>query len=253
MDNVVTTDDKTDKIYSLETTRSVDQEFVLNRILSKNPGLHREAVGASINLYHEALSELVMNGYSVNTDLFRMVPQIKGLAEPGGWNPQKNSIYISITQGKKLRQEIQDTTVEILGDRQSSIYVSGTQDAATRATDLSATAGRNFTVMGKNIKVVGTDPAVGVTLTAAKGGTVTKLDADMLVLNERSRLILLLPAGLKDGEYTLTVTTQFSASATLLKQPRSASQTIYIGEAPSGGGGGNSGGDDGGIEDNPLA
>lgn len=82
MDNAVTTDDKTDKIYSLETTRSVDQEFVLNRILSKNPGLHREAVGASINLYHEALSELVMNGYSVNTDLFRMVPQIKGLASP---------------------------------------------------------------------------------------------------------------------------------------------------------------------------
>lgn len=44
-----------------------------------------------------------MNGYSVNTDLFRAVPQLKGLAEGNAWNPEKNSIYVSLTQGKKLR------------------------------------------------------------------------------------------------------------------------------------------------------
>lgn len=238
MDNAVTTDDKTDKIYSLESTRSVDQQFVLEHMAAKNPGLHPEAMSASVNLYHEALSELVLNGYSVNTDLFRLVPQIKGIAEQNGWNPEKNSIYVSITQGKKLRQAIKDTTVEILGDRQATMYVGGTQDAATRATDLSATAGRNFTVMGKNLKVAGTDPAVGITLTAATGGAVTKLSADLLVVNEPSRLILLLPANLTDGEYTLTITTQYIGSGSgLLKAPRSASQTIYIGAAPSGGGG----------------
>lgn len=254
-DNTLTTDDKTDKIYSLESTRSVDQQFVLDRMAAKNPGLHRETMSASINLYHEVLSELVMNGYSVNTDLCRMVPQVKGLAEVGGWNPLKNSIYVSITQGKKLREEIKDTTVEILGDRQASIYVSGTMDAATRATNLSATAGRNFTLMGKNIKVVGTDPAVGITLTAAAGGATTKLAADMLVVNDPSKLIILLPAGLADGEYTLTITTQYTGSAgNLLKTPRSATQTIYIGEAPDNGGGndGGGGGSDGDQGENPL-
>lgn len=80
-DNTVTTDDKTDKIFVLESTRSVDQQFVLDRMAAKNPGLHRETMSASINLYHEVISELVMNGYSVNTDLFRAVPQLKGLAE----------------------------------------------------------------------------------------------------------------------------------------------------------------------------
>ena len=242
-DNTVTTDDKTDKIFVLESTRSVDQSFVLNRMADKNPGLHRETMSASINLYHEVLSELLMNGYSVNTDLFRAVPQLKGLAENNAWNPEKNSIYVSLTQGKKLREEIKDTTVQILGDRQAAMYINGTQDAATRATNLSATAGRNFTVLGKNLKVVGTDASVGITLTAAKGGAVTKLDADMIVVNDPSKLIILLPSGLKDGEYTLTVTTQFATGKTLLKTPRHASQTIYIGEAPAGGGSG-SGGDD---------
>ena len=113
-DNTVTTDDKKDKIFVLESTRSVDQQFVLDRMAAKNPGLHRETMSASINLYHEVISELVMNGYSVNTDLFRAVPQLKGLAEGNAWNPEKNSIYVSLTQGKKLREEIKDTTVQIL-------------------------------------------------------------------------------------------------------------------------------------------
>ena len=232
-DNTVTTDDKTDKIFVLESTRSVDQQFVLDRMAAKNPGLHRETMSASINLYHEVISELVMNGYSVNTDLFRAVPQLKGLAEGNAWNPEKNSIYVSLTQGKKLREEIKDTTVQILGDRQATMYI-----------NLSATAGRNFTVLGKNIKVAGTDASVGITLTASEGGSVTKLDADMLVVNDPSRLIILLPSGLKDGEYTLTVTTQFVAGKTLLKSPRQASQIIYIGEAPAGGGSGSGGGDE---------
>ncbi|MEL5892201.1 DNA-binding domain-containing protein [Bacteroides sp. GD17] len=255
-DNTVTTDDKTDKIFVLESTRSVDQQFVLDRMADKNPGLHRETMSASVNLYHEVLSELVMNGYSVNTDLFRAVPQIKGLAEGNVWNPEKNSIYVSLTQGKKLREAIKDTTVQILGDRQAAIYINGTQDAATRATNLSATAGRNFTVLGKNIKVAGSDPSVGITLTAAEGGQVTKLGADMLVVNDPSKLIVLLPSGLKDGEYTLTVTTQYTPGKTLLKTPRHALQTIYIGEAPAGGGsssGGDSGsGSDGDQSENPL-
>lgn len=235
-DNTVTTDDKTDKIFVLESTRGVDQSFVLDRMASKNPGLHRETMSASVNLYHEVVSELVMNGYSVNTDLFRAVPQLKGLAEGNVWNPKKNSIYVSLTQGKKLREGTKDTTVQVLGDRQAAMYINGTQDAATRATDLSATAGRNFTLLGKNIKVVGTDASVGITLTATTDGTVTKLDTDMLVVNDPSKLILLLPSSLTDGEYTLTVTTQFAAGKTLLKSPRQASQTIYIGEAPTGGG-----------------
>lgn len=104
-DNTVTTDDKTDKIFVLESTRSVDQQFVLDRMAAKNPGLHRETMSASINLYHEVISELVMNGYSVNTDLFRAVPQLKGLAEGNAWN--RKELYICVADaGKKLRRRL---------------------------------------------------------------------------------------------------------------------------------------------------
>lgn len=237
VDNTVTTDDKTDKIFQLEVTRSIDKEIILDRMVAKNPGVRRETMSLSVDLMEEVISEALMNGESVNTGLFRGVAQFKGTVKNNAWDPAVNSIYVSFTQGKALRTAIADTTVNILGDRPANFYIGSGLDAATRATDFSATAGRNYTLYGKNLTVAGTDPAVGVTLTSAEG-VVTKLDADMIVVNEPSRLVILIPAGMEDGEYTLTVTTQFKGNnVEFLKNPRSTSQTLYIGTAPSGGGG----------------
>ena len=96
------------------------------------------------------------------------------------------------------------------------------------------TPGRNFFVRGANLKVVGTNEAIGVTLTG-EDKAVIKLDADQITTNNPSELILLLPSDLKNGKYELTVTTQYSGR-TLLKEPRSASVEVHVGE--SGGGGG---------------
>ena len=249
VDNTITTDDKTDKIFQLETARSTDLQLILDRMVAKNPGVLRGTMQLSVDLYNEVVAEAVMNGESVNTGLFRAVAQLKGLAGQA-WNPKVNSIYVSLTQGKTLREAIQNTNVEVLGDRPVKFYIGSSSDAATRATDFSATAGEAFTVYGKNILPAGSDPSVGVTLTNLSTNTVTKLEDKKIVLAEPSRLILNLPAGLADGEYILTIPTQYKGSSTeFLKEPRSTSQSIYIGSAPSGGG--ESGGD-GGLDENPL-
>lgn len=254
VDNTITTDNKTDKIFQLETTRSIDKGIILDRMVAKNPGVRRETMALGIELMEEVISEALMNGESVNTGLFRGVAQFRGVAKNNAWDAEANSIYVSFTQGKTLREAIKDTHVDVLGERPSKFYIGSGQDATTRATDFSATAGRNFTLYGKNLTVVGDDPSVGVTLTSVSTGAVTKLDNDMIVLNEPSRLILLLPAGLDDGEYTLTVTTQYKGSSNdLLKTPRSASQTLYIGGAPDSGSTVTPGGGGGSDEStNPL-
>lgn len=71
----------------------------------------------------------------------------------------------------------------------------------------------------------------------------------MIALAEPSRLIILIPADLDDGEYTLTVTTQYKGTSNdYFKTPRSTSQTIYVGGAPQTPGTG-SGGDAGESEE----
>ena len=64
-------------------------------------------------------------------------------------------------------------------------------------------------------------------------------------VNEPKRLTFLIPAGLEDGRYTLTVTTQYSTSDYLLKEPTSISKEISIGDVPQGSGGSDSDDDSG--------
>ena len=221
-DNAVTADNKTDKILLLETAGSMNLDDILEEMYETNTGLQRETLRHVVELYHRIVKNAVLRGVQVNTGLFYAVAKFLGVIEGGKWDPEKNSVYIALTQGRELREEIAETAVSILGE-------SGRRDG-------SATAGKNFFVRGAMLKVMGDDPAVGVTLTDSKG-TVTKIDDDDITINKPSELTLLLPASLADGEYTLTVTTQYSKGNVSLKSPRSASTQVWIGGKPDSGGG----------------
>lgn len=234
-DNAVTVNNKTDKILLLQSAGSLGLSDVLEEMQKQDTGLRPETMHHAVTLYHRVVMDLILNGYSVNTGLFRAVPQLTGVIEGGVWNKEKNSIYVSFTQDKALREAIAQTVVEILGEKSNIMYILETEDKKTGLKDGSATAGRNFFIRGAMLKVAGDDETVGVTLTnAAKA--VTKLADDLITINNPSSLTLLLPAELTEGEYTLTITTQYSSSGTLLKTPRSVSTPIWIGGKPAEGG-----------------
>lgn len=227
VDNTVTVDNKEDKILLLESSGNLTLDDIISEMKKEDTGLRLETLEHSLKLFNRVVSGLLLSGYSVNTGLFRATPQFRGVVEGGQWNPAKNSIYVSFNQDKVLREAIAQTSVNILGEKRDAMYIIGVEDAATHATDGTATAGRNLIVTGRLLKVAGEDASVGITLTNAEG-SVTKLTADLLTVNNPSQLIILLPHDLAAGEYTLTVTTQHAGSATMLKSPRSASKTIVV-------------------------
>lgn len=248
-DNTVTKEDKNDKILTLVPAGSADKQRVISEIMALNSGLERETVEAVINLEQRVIEKLVLSGYRVNMGLYQAVAQFTGVILNKTWDPEKNNVYASFIQGTMMREAIGKTHINIIGEKSAPMYIAGTQDASTRATDTSATAGRNFTVTGSMLKVVGSDPAVGISLTSSTN-VVTKIPADMWGVNDPSKLMFIIPAELAKGEYTLKITTQYSGSKTLLKTPKTIEYTIYIGEVPGGGGG--KPGDGGGEEENPL-
>ena len=232
-DNPVTAD-KTDRILLLESAGGANLADILDEMKKEDTGLREETLQHVVNLFLRITMDLILSGYKVNVGLFYAVAKFVGVLEGGKWNPEKNDIYVSFTQGKDLREAIAETAVEILGEKANVMYIIETEDRKTGRKDGSATAGRNLFVRGAMLKVVGDDPSVGVTLTAS-GGTETKLEDDLITTNKPSELTLLIPAELEAGEYTLTVTTQFNSGA-LLKTPRSVSTQIWIGGRPEEGG-----------------
>ena len=233
VDNTVTTDNLTDKILQLESSGNATLDDIIDEMLKQDTGLRIEILRHSISLYNRVVTDLILSGVSVNTGLFYAVAKLTGVVESGVWNKEKNSIYVAFTQGKELREAIAKTAVNILGEKSNVMYILETEDRKTGLRNGTATAGRNLFVRGAMLKVAGDNEAVGVTLTDSKG-VVTKLDDDMLTANKPSELTLLIPASLSNGEYTLTVTTQFSTGA-VLKSPRSVNTTIWIGGKSGGG------------------
>lgn len=231
MNNNVTPDQKEKKILLLENTGSLDLNDVLEEMRKQDTGLRPETIAHVVDLFQRTVQDLVLNGHSVNTGLFRAVAQFQGVVDKGVWNPQKNKAYVLFTQDKMLRDHINATPVKILGEKGGAAYILATEDTATRATNGTATPGRTFRLKGKNLKVTGPDERVGIYLTDA-GGNQLKLPTELLVKNNPSEVIVLLPADLAEGNYELHIVTQFCRGGYTLKTPRMVSKQFFVSNVP---------------------
>jgi hypothetical protein len=229
--NYVTTGNLADKILSLVSAGNLSYEQLLRRMKKHLSGLEPEVVDHVMELFKRTLIEAAIEGYSINFGLFRITLRAHGTIVYSQWDPERNYISIDITQGQEAREAIAGTRVEILGDKPDAIYIYNGEDTATRATNGMATPGRNYTLHGRMLKIAGTDPSVGITLTNQLTGDIVRIPDEMIALNEPAKIILLLPGDLADGDYTLKVTTQYTRSTTILrKEPHSVETTITVGK-----------------------
>ena len=125
VDNTVTVDNKDDKIGQLESSGNLSLQDILDEMHKEDTGLRPETIEHVVKLYNRVVSDLILSGYSVNTGLYHAVAQLRGVIDGGKWNPEKNSVYVSFTQDKELREAIAQTSISILGERQSVMYVAG--------------------------------------------------------------------------------------------------------------------------------
>lgn len=184
VDNSIT-DNKEDKILLSETVGNVTLADIYRLMRAEDTGLREETIRHVTDLFQRVVERLVLNGYQVNTGLFYAVPQLRGVVEQGKWNPETSFVYVSLTQGKQLHEAIAKTRMQILGEKTNSMYIAGSEDAATRAGDGSCTPGRNYVLNGRMLKIAGSDPSVGITLTSQYGSLI-KLTADMIAVNNPS-------------------------------------------------------------------
>lgn len=234
------TEDPNDRILVLNSAGTVDNEQLYKDMREEDTGLRQETLVHVVTLYERIVARALMNGHNVNTGLFYAVPRFTGPIEDGLWNPEKNDIYVAFTQNRVLREEIRNTKVEILGEKADAIYIAGVMDCSNNAKDGHMTPGRNFRITGSRIRIEGTDATVGISFRKLADDTVTKVAPDMFGTNNPSELVFIIPAGLTDGEYEMTLTTQFSGNTQrFLKTTRSVSRIVYVGAIK-----GEEGGDD---------
>ncbi|MGQ1891911.1 DUF4469 domain-containing protein [Thermophagus sp. OGC60D27] len=95
-------------------------------------------------------------------------------------------------------------------------------------TDGNLTRGRNAEIKGNAIKIDGDHEDVGFYFTKTDTNESVKISGEYIVVNEPSRLIILVPDTLEPGEYEVSVTTQYGYGGKLLRNPRSAILPILV-------------------------
>ena len=219
------TEDPNDYTAVVSTSSSVGVKEIVDELVNEGMEIKRETVIDIVTRFNRKSAEMVVSGHNVNTGLVYMRPIITGVFYDKTWSAEKNPVYVTINQGVDLRAAIASTTVEILSIQPDPIEILSLTDKTTGKTDGTLTKGRNAELKGSYLKIVGENPDCGISFRNTATQEITKLAVGDIVLNEPSRLLILVPASLVAGEYELSVTTQFTGGGAALKQPR----TVILG------------------------
>ncbi|MDY3533961.1 DNA-binding domain-containing protein [Riemerella anatipestifer] len=218
--NLLTKDDPNDFVAVPLLGGSLGITEIIEALKKEGMEIQTETAVDIITRFNRKASELVLNGYSVNTGLVYMRPAIKGVFYDKTWDKEKHSVYVNVNQGTDLRKAANDTKVEILGEQSSPMSVFSITDKVTGKADGTLTKGKNAEIKGTYIKIDSDNPKNGIVFKNLDNQNEVKLAKDNIVINEPSRVLILVPADLEAGNYELSITTQSSTGSVLLKEPR---------------------------------
>jgi hypothetical protein len=217
------TPDPNDMTAVVSSMGKINKSGLIDAIIEDGIELKRETIEDIVTRYNRKAAWFVVRGWNVDTGLVYLRAIVTGIFRGRKFDPARNSVYVSATQGMEIRKELSNTEVELLGEMPDAMQIYQVINLQTKAADGTLTRGRNVEVEGSYIKVTGDDPSVGVYLESVDGSVdPRKLDADLIVVNNPSRMLLLIPAELQPGMYRLKVVTQFTGGSKQLNTPRQA-------------------------------
>jgi len=135
------------------------------------------------------------------------------------FDSEKHSILFQFNQGIKLREQIPNIEVNIIGVADATCAILQVTDVSSGSINHQLTAGRNLKIRGTKIKIVGSNPFNGIYFINTVSRERTKVEIDDIAVNKPSELIFITPA-LPKGNYRLEIATQYTSNSTPLKAPR---------------------------------
>ena len=175
--------------------------------------------------------DAVSSSYIVSTPTALIRPGASGTVMEAGLSQaidhDKVKVYATLSMGADLREAMQACRLELFTQPAVVGPLLNGAVAQTRAADGTVTTkapqpGKNIRLTGRNIKIAGTDPTVGVTFTSVEEpSTQVFVPLADITVNEPKQLIFVLPAEVTDGLWRVKVTTQYSSSKHIVETPRS--------------------------------
>ena len=139
----------------------------------------------------------------VNNGLYDAALQCKGMVQGTVWDPNVNTLYANFTQGKEVRETIADAVINVQDEKGATDDFSDSEDAATGREGVPCDGRQLLHFDRQEHQGPRRRPSVGITLTSCED-TETKIIGGAIGVNQPSKLVFIIPAGLADEDYTLT-------------------------------------------------
>jgi hypothetical protein len=218
------TPDPNDMTAIVSSAGKINKSGLIDSIMEDGIEMQRETIDDIVTRYNRKAAFYVARGWNVDTGLVYLRTIITGIFHGRKFDPEKHGIYVSATQGVEIRKELADTDIEVLGEMPEMMNIFQVINMQTKVADGTLTRNRNAQIEGTYLKLAGSDPATGVYLEHVDSGAKYRFEDEFIVINNPSKLMLLIPSDLDTGTYRLKIVTQFTGSSRLLAAPR---ETVF--------------------------
>ncbi|TDX82559.1 DNA-binding domain-containing protein [Epilithonimonas xixisoli] len=223
-ENLLTKDNPNDYIARTVSERSLSVKQICEAAVNRGGAdVSSAAMEHATELFLKEMAYQLCDGYSINTGYFTASTQIRGVFDSPTetFSSNKHNILFQFNQGEKLRSEIPNIEISILGVADASAVILQVKDVKSGTINDVLTPKRNLRISGNKIKIAGDNPANGIFFIDTTTQTRRQVEASDVVINNPSELIVIIPQ-LSPSTYTLEVVTQYSGGTTTLKEPRTA-------------------------------
>ncbi|SDF23924.1 DNA-binding domain-containing protein [Epilithonimonas hungarica] len=223
-DNALTKDNPNDYIARTASERSLNVKQICEAAVNRGGAdVTAAAMEHATELFLKEIAYQLCDGYSVNTGYFLAGTQIRGVFDSPTetFNKEKHNILFQFNQGDKLRAEIPNIEINILGVADASSIILQVTDVKSGTVNDLLTPGRNLKIVGSKIKIAGDGKDNGIFFINTANEKRTQVEVSDIVVNNPSELIVIIP-DLETGTYRLEVITQYAGGKIMLKEPRTA-------------------------------
>ncbi|MDR1679466.1 MAG: DUF4469 domain-containing protein [Prevotellaceae bacterium] len=221
-----------DKIAKVQSKKTKTIEDIAEEIVLQRTEYRKDTIVNVIKLVNSMKLEFLLQGEKVNDGFSMFEPAITGNFSNG--TDFVDGVHHCVINGR-VTGNVSAMLTQVKGNynglsmKNGGASINSITDSTTGASNGEVTPGKTITISGNKIRIVteaGETPESYITYTNTETQQVT-VQADPLVINQPSKIVLQLPE-LAKGSYSLTIKTLFSNASTTLKAPRYITANISL-------------------------
>ncbi len=216
------TERKDDRFGRVVTTKSLNENDLINIAVSRRTDLNPSSLRSSMELLKDIAKEQIANGASVAFGLGYFSMGVNGvfIGDNSKWDSSKHSLSVRVTPTADLRASVNAATVDVRGMAEIGTIINSVTDVTSGEINSRLTPGGGVNLTGSKIKITGDNAANGIILTNEANSETTVIALNAILINDPSKVSFIVPATLPKGDYKLSIATQYSNSGVQLKDPR---------------------------------